>query len=92
MLPSQREHDFGKITVFKKQNGKVASGDPFWDPQSMKIDAGHAENHLKLSKNMFSEMPIFIRFFACENNTKNGDQGDIEQLTGVPGGMRGVCV
>ena len=72
---------------FQKNTETVASGEPFWDQKSTKIDAGGAENHKKCPKNMFFEMPIFMCFFACEKNTKKHAK---KLRSGRLGGMRGV--
>ena len=50
VLPPKRERDFDKITVFKKNTEKVASGHLFWDQIWLKIDAGAAQKRQKWRK------------------------------------------
>ena len=54
----------------EKNLKKPPSGDLFWDPKSIKIDVGAAGNRQNRAKNRKNGMQKFMRFFACEKNTK----------------------
>ena len=54
----------------RKNTEKVASGDLFWDPKWLNIDAGATQNRQKWRKKLIFDVPFFQRFFACEKKTK----------------------
>ena len=59
---------------------KWRSGHPFWDPKSMKIDAGSPEKRLNCEKTSFLEDTVFWSFFRCVFSW-------ILRPLGIPGGL-----
>ena len=59
---------------------KWQSGHPFWDPKSMKIDAGSPEKRLNCEKTSFLEDTVFWSFFRCVFSW-------ILRPLGIPGGL-----
>ena len=58
----------------EKSLKKPPSGDLFWHPKSIKIDVGAAGNRKNRAKNRKNGMQKFMRFLACEKNTKKREK------------------
>ena len=59
----QKSPEIDAETQSKKIVEKSWSGHPFWEPKSMKIDAGKLEKRLNCEKNRFWKASFFHRFF-----------------------------